>query len=273
MPDPKVIGSRTFARAWRRSACRRRASARSPRSLRSTSRTDGRSSWRTARRPTTPQRPRGPSSTALASKPVSAPCGRRTGRKRRRRVHRARSRSTASVSICVTPSVHCGPRPASRSVRCSCWRSASAPPPRSSPSSTQSPSGRCRFPNRIGSSRWGCARPPRPAAPRGHRAPGLLHSGRGGAMPGAKPPDPDALMNMTSQDYLDWVDRQQVFASMAAISDMGDSVFQPPNGEPQLVKGQRVTASFFDVLGATHAGRGLHVGQRGRRQRPRRRRE
>ena len=74
--------------------------------------------------------------------------------------------------------------------------------------------------------------------------------GRGGAMPGAKPPDPDALMNVTSQDYLDWVDRQQVFESMAAINDMGDSVLQRPNGEPELVKGQRVTASFFDVLRA-----------------------
>jgi putative ABC transport system permease protein len=71
-----------------------------------------------------------------------------------------------------------------------------------------------------------------------------------GAMPGAKPPDPDALMNVTSQEYLDRVDRQQVFESMAAINDMGDSVLQPPNGEPEVVKGQRVTASFFDVLPA-----------------------
>src|SRR5262249_31145954 len=66
----------------------------------------------------------------------------------------------------------------------------------------------------------------------------------------AKLPDPDALMNVTTQDYLDWVDRQQVFESMAAINDMGDSVLQPPDGEPELVKGQRVTASFFDVLRA-----------------------
>jgi hypothetical protein len=42
-----------------------------------------------------------------------------------------------------------------------------------------------------------------------------------GAMPGAKPPDPDALTNVMTQDYLDWVDRQQVFESMAAINDMG----------------------------------------------------
>src|SRR5262245_35334923 len=44
--------------------------------------------------------------------------------------------------------------------------------------------------------------------------------GRGGAMPGAKPPDPDALMNVMSQDYIEWVNRQQVFESMAAVNDM-----------------------------------------------------
>ena len=37
------------------------------------------SSWRTARRPTTRRRPRGPSSTAPASKPSSERCARRTG--------------------------------------------------------------------------------------------------------------------------------------------------------------------------------------------------
>lgn len=68
------------------------------------------------------------------------------------------------------------------------------------------------------------------------------------AMPGAKPPDPDALMLVTSQDYLDWADRQQAFESLAAINDMGDVVFLHANGEPELVRGQRVTASFFDVL-------------------------
>ena len=74
--------------------------------------------------------------------------------------------------------------------------------------------------------------------------------GRGGAMPGAKPPDPDALSSITAQDYLDWTDRQQVFEAMAALSGIGDYVFQPPSDEPELVKGDRVTASFFDVLRA-----------------------
>ena len=53
-----------------------------------------------------------------------------------------------------------------------------------------------------------------------------------GAMPGAKPPEPDALMNVTSQEYLDWADQQQVFESMAAIDDTGDNVLQPPDAEP-----------------------------------------
>ena len=70
------------------------------------------------------------------------------------------------------------------------------------------------------------------------------------AMPGAKLPEPDALMNVTSQNYLDWAAQQQVFESMAAIVDTGDTVLQRPDGEPEVVKGQRVTASFFDVLRA-----------------------
>jgi predicted permease len=69
-----------------------------------------------------------------------------------------------------------------------------------------------------------------------------------GAIPGAKPPEPDALMNVTSQEYLGWADQQQVFESMAAIVDTGDTVLQRPDAELEIVKGQRVTASFFDVL-------------------------
>jgi len=68
------------------------------------------------------------------------------------------------------------------------------------------------------------------------------------AMPGAKLPEPDALMNVTSQNYLDWAAQQQVFESMAAIVDAGDTVLQRSDAELELVKGQRVTASFFDVL-------------------------
>ena len=68
-------------------------------------------------------------------------------------------------------------------------------------------------------------------------------------MPGAKPPEPDALVSITAQDYLDWEDQQQAFDAMAALSGIGDYVFQPPGAEPELVKGDRVTAGFFDVLG------------------------
>jgi putative ABC transport system permease protein len=35
---------------------------------------------------------------------------------------------------------------------------------------------------------------------------------------------------------------------MGALGGIGDYVFQPPGSEPELVKGDRVTASFFDVL-------------------------
>ncbi len=70
------------------------------------------------------------------------------------------------------------------------------------------------------------------------------------AMPGAKVPEPDALMNVTSQEYLAWADEQQVFESMAAIVDTDDTVLQRPDAEREIVKGQRVTASFFDVLRA-----------------------
>jgi putative ABC transport system permease protein len=77
---------------------------------------------------------------------------------------------------------------------------------------------------------------------------GPAQLGRGRVMPGAKPPEPDALMSVTAQDYLDWADQQQVFEAMAALSGIGDYVFQPPGAEPEVVKGDRVTASFFDVL-------------------------
>ncbi|HEY7497367.1 MAG TPA: ABC transporter permease [Vicinamibacterales bacterium] len=69
-----------------------------------------------------------------------------------------------------------------------------------------------------------------------------------GGMPGAKPPEPDALSSITTQDYSDVLDRQQVFEAIAALGGIGDYVFQPSGAEPELVKGDRVTASFFDVL-------------------------
>jgi putative ABC transport system permease protein len=87
---------------------------------------------------------------------------------------------------------------------------------------------------------------PQGPVPQGPRPLGAMP----GAMPGAKPPDPDALMSVTPQDYLEWADQQQVFESMAAIIDNVDFVLQRPDAELEIVKGQRVTASFFDVLRA-----------------------
>ncbi len=90
----------------------------------------------------------------------------------------------------------------------------------------------------------GAGGPQRPGPGPGARTPPAW------AMPGARLPEPDALVNVTSQEYLAWADQQQVFESMAAIADAGDTVLQRPDAELEIVKGQRVTASFFDVLRA-----------------------
>ena len=107
----------------------------------------------------------------------------------------------------------------------------------------------------------------------GPQRPGPGSSGRtppAWAMPGAKLPEPDALMNVTSQDYLAWADQQQVFESMAAIVDTDDTVLQRPDAEREIVKGQRITASFFDVLRARPMLGAVFTSQNERRgQRPR----
>jgi putative ABC transport system permease protein len=71
-----------------------------------------------------------------------------------------------------------------------------------------------------------------------------------GARPGAKPPEADALARIEPQNYLDWVARQRVFESMAAVDDTGEYTLQPQGGELRAVVGHRVTASFFNVLRA-----------------------
>ena len=70
------------------------------------------------------------------------------------------------------------------------------------------------------------------------------------AMPGAKAPDPDALMRIEPQNYLDWVAQQRVFESIAAVADTDEYALELDGGEPQVVFGHRVTSSFFDVLRA-----------------------
>ena len=59
--------------------------------------------------------------------------------------------------------------------------------------------------------------------------------------------DPDALSSASPQNYLDWAARQQVFESIAAIAG-GMFVLREPGSDPEELRGQRVTASFFDVL-------------------------
>jgi predicted permease len=92
---------------------------------------------------------------------------------------------------------------------------------------------------------------PRPEAKAGGpQQPGPAPLARGGGMPGAKPPDADGLRNITAQDYLDLAERQQVFEAMAAVTGSGDYVFQPAGAEPEVLKGDGVMSSFFDVLRA-----------------------
>jgi putative ABC transport system permease protein len=81
------------------------------------------------------------------------------------------------------------------------------------------------------------------SAPKAPKAPTI-------GMPGAKPPDPDALARIEPQNYLDWLEQQRAFESIAAVADGNEYTLQLPGGEPQVVAGYRVTASFFDVLQA-----------------------
>jgi len=59
--------------------------------------------------------------------------------------------------------------------------------------------------------------------------------------------DPDALTSAAPQNYTDWAGRQQVFETMAGIAN-GMFVLREPGSHPEELRGQRVTASFFDVL-------------------------
>ncbi len=59
--------------------------------------------------------------------------------------------------------------------------------------------------------------------------------------------DPDALGAVAPQNYLDWVEHQQVFESIAAIAS-GWFTLRQPGAEPESIVPQRVTSGFFDVL-------------------------
>jgi putative ABC transport system permease protein len=73
-------------------------------------------------------------------------------------------------------------------------------------------------------------------------------------MPGSAPPtDPQALQQIEPQNYLDWITRQQVFDSIAAIDAYGENTLLVPGSPPEAIVRHRVTASFFDVLRARPA--------------------
>ena len=59
--------------------------------------------------------------------------------------------------------------------------------------------------------------------------------------------DPDAVSSSAPQNYMDWAAQQQVFESIAAIAG-GAFTLHEPGIEPEDLRVQRVTASFFDVL-------------------------
>jgi putative ABC transport system permease protein len=59
--------------------------------------------------------------------------------------------------------------------------------------------------------------------------------------------DPDALSSASPQNYTDWAAQQRVFESIAAVAG-GSFTLHEPGAEPEDLRGQRVTAGFFDVL-------------------------
>jgi putative ABC transport system permease protein len=59
--------------------------------------------------------------------------------------------------------------------------------------------------------------------------------------------DPDALSAVAPQNYVDWAAQQRVFESMAAIAS-GWLTLRQPDGEPESLAPEYVTAGFFDVL-------------------------
>ncbi|HXG90609.1 MAG TPA: ABC transporter permease [Vicinamibacterales bacterium] len=59
--------------------------------------------------------------------------------------------------------------------------------------------------------------------------------------------DPDALGSAAPQNYLDWVQQQQVFEAIAAIAG-GSFTLREPGAEPEDLRSQQVTSGFFDTL-------------------------
>ncbi len=59
--------------------------------------------------------------------------------------------------------------------------------------------------------------------------------------------DPLSIVSIAPQNYMDWVAQQQVFESIAATLG-GAATLREPGAEPEDLRVQRVTASFFEVL-------------------------
>ena len=59
--------------------------------------------------------------------------------------------------------------------------------------------------------------------------------------------DPLQLSSIAPQNYIDWAAQQQVLEGLAAIGS-GAFTLRYPGAEPEELRAQRVTASFFDVL-------------------------
>jgi putative ABC transport system permease protein len=59
--------------------------------------------------------------------------------------------------------------------------------------------------------------------------------------------DPQSLLSVAPQNYLDWVAQQRVFDSMAAIA-FAALTLKEPGAEPEALSTQRVSAGFFEVL-------------------------
>jgi predicted permease len=76
---------------------------------------------------------------------------------------------------------------------------------------------------------------------------GALPSGFFPGRPGFSAADPDALSTSSPQNWLEWVAGQQVFESMAAIAP-ADHTLRLAGGDPEELRAERVTASFFDVF-------------------------
>ncbi|HKV99068.1 MAG TPA: ABC transporter permease [Vicinamibacterales bacterium] len=72
-------------------------------------------------------------------------------------------------------------------------------------------------------------------------------AGRFGGSGGGPQPDPQAVSSFAPQNYIDLVAQQQVFESISAVAG-GNLTLREPGAEPEEIRAQRVTASFFTVL-------------------------